>query len=77
MSQTIIDGIVNTYYAVQFAIKPTMTPSCHLLIIIGYHYVRLVKWHVNHMDTPMYSLLPVQSIKTQDTLVSRLSFAVP
>ena len=77
MSQTIVDGIVDTHYAVQFAMKPTMTPSCHLIIIIGFHYVKLVKWHVNHMDTPISSLLPIQPIKTQDTLVLRRSFAVP
>ena len=77
MSQTIVDGIVDTHYAVQFAMKHTLTPSCHLLIIIGFHYVSLVKWHVNHMDTPLSSLLPIQSIKTQDKLVARLSFAVP
>ena len=77
MTQTIVDGIVDTHYTVQFAMKPTMTPSCHLPIIIGFHYVSLVKWHVNHMDTPMSSLLPIQSIKTQDKLFVRLSFAVP
>ena len=44
--------------------KPTMTSSYHLLIIFGFHC--LVRWHMNHVDTPMYSLLPVQSIKTQE-----------